>query len=92
MKRIHITISGHVQGVAFRASTREAAISLNLTGWVKNLRDGRVEAVFEGEDGQVEIMRRWCDHGPPLALVTGIYLSDEDYTGEFPEFTILYGR
>jgi len=91
MKRIHIIISGRVQGVAFRAATRETAISLNLTGWVKNLRDGRVEAVFEGEDGQVEIMHRWCDHGPPLARVTGVELTDEDYTGEFREFTVLYG-
>jgi len=91
MKRIHIIISGRVQGVAFRAATREAAIALNLTGWVKNLRDGQVEAVFEGKDAQVEIMRRWCEHGPPLARVTGVDLSDENYTGEFLDFTILYG-
>ncbi|MCX5827917.1 MAG: acylphosphatase [Deltaproteobacteria bacterium] len=92
MKRIHIIISGCVQGVVFRASTREAAITLNLTGWVKNLRDGRVEAVFEGEDGQVEIMHRWCEHGPPLARVTGVDSSEEDYMGEFMEFTILYNK
>jgi acylphosphatase len=91
MKRIHIIISGRVQGVAFRAATREAAIGLNLTGWVKNLRDGRVDAVFEGEDGQVEVMHRWCEHGPPLARVTGVDSSYEDYTGEFRDFTILYG-
>lgn len=91
MKRIHVIIAGRVQGVAFRASTREAAIALNLTGWVKNLRDGQVEAVFEGEEAQVEIMRRWCEHGPPLARVTGVDLRDEDYMGEFGEFKILYG-
>ncbi|MFA6413375.1 MAG: acylphosphatase [Syntrophales bacterium] len=92
MKRIHVIISGRVQGVAFRAATREAAIALNLSGWVKNLPDGRVEAVFEGEDGQVELMRRWCDHGPPLARVTGIAASAEYYAGEFRDFTILYGK
>lgn len=91
MKRVHIIISGRVQGVAFRAATRKSAIALNLTGWVKNLRDGRVEAVFEGEDAQMEVMQRWCEHGPPLARVTGIELSDEEYTGEFREFTVLYG-
>ena len=91
MKRIHVIISGRVQGVAFRAATRETAIALNLTGWVKNLQDGRVEAVFEGDEAQVEIMRRWCKHGPPPARVTGVDLHDEDYTAEFVEFKILYG-
>ncbi|MEI7637035.1 MAG: acylphosphatase [Syntrophus sp. (in: bacteria)] len=88
MKRIHVIISGRVQGVAFRASTRKAAVTLNLAGWVKNLWDGQVEAVFEGEDNHVEIMRRWCEHGPPLARVTGVDSSDEDYTGEFMDFNI----
>ncbi|MCK9197415.1 MAG: acylphosphatase [Syntrophales bacterium] len=92
MKRLHIVISGRVQGIAFRASTRKAAIALNLTGWVKNLQDNRVEAVFEGENDHVESMRRWCEHGPPLARVTGFDLHEEDYTGEFMNFTILYGK
>ena len=88
MKRIHVVISGRVQGVSFRAATRKEAIALNLTGWVKNLRDGRVEAILEGEESQVEVMRRWCEHGPPLARVIGVDLHDEDYTGEFGEFNI----
>lgn len=92
MKRIHIIISGRVQGVAFRASTREEATRLNLTGWVKNLPDGRVEAVFEGEDAQVEAMCRWCKHGPPLARVIGIEPREENYTGEYTDFTIRYGN
>jgi len=92
MKRLHIVIYGRVQGVAFRAATRKTAIVLNLTGWVKNLPNGRVEAVFEGDDGQVEVMHDWCKHGPPLALVTGVDLRDEDYTGEFMDFTIQYGN
>lgn len=89
MKRIHIIISGRVQGVAFRAATREKAISLNLSGWVKNMQDGQVEAVFEGEDGQVEVMHRWCEHGPSLARVTGVNIHDEDFTGKLRNFTIL---
>ncbi|MFA5180373.1 MAG: acylphosphatase [Syntrophales bacterium] len=88
MKRLHIIIAGRVQGVAFRAATREMATALDLTGWVQNLRDGRVEAVFEGEDSQIEIIRRWCAHGPPSARVTGIDLHEEDYTGEFKGFNI----
>jgi acylphosphatase len=88
MKRIHVIISGRVQGVAFRAYTRKEAAILNLTGWVKNLRDGRVEAIFEGEESQVEAMHRWCEHGPPLARVTGVDLHEEDYTGEFMDFNI----
>jgi acylphosphatase len=92
MKRIHIIIAGRVQGVAFRASTQETATILKLTGWVKNLRDGRVEAVFEGEDSQVEVMHRWCEHGPPLARVSGVDVHEEGYTGEFGKFVILYDR
>jgi len=92
MKRIHVIISGRVQGVAFRAATWKTATALNLTGWVKNLRDGRVEAVFEGEDSQVEVLRRWCEHGPPLALVTGVDLQEEEYTGGYKDFAVLYGR
>jgi len=92
MKRLHISISGRVQGVAFRAATREEARALNLTGWVRNLNDGRVEAVLEGEDDKVEVMHRWCEHGPPLARVTGIDATNEYYTGEFRDYTILYGK
>jgi acylphosphatase len=91
MKRIHVIISGRVQGVAFRAATLTTATALNLTGWVQNLQDGRVEAVFEGEDKQIEIMRRWCEHGPPSARVDGADLREEDYTGQFKEFIIRYG-
>jgi len=90
MKRLHIVISGRVQGVAFRAATREKARVLNLTGWVRNLKDGRVEAVLEGEDDKVDLMRHWCEHGPPLAMVTGVDATDEYYAGEFRDFTILY--
>jgi acylphosphatase len=67
--RVHIFVSGQVQGVGYRASTWDMAKLLKLNGWVRNLRDGRVEAVFEGSKAQIEEMIRWCHHGPPAAIV-----------------------
>ncbi len=88
MKRIHVYISGVVQGVFFRAATRRAAADLNLTGWVRNMEDGRVEAVFEGEDGEIEKMLAWCKIGPPAARVEKITTAEEHYTGGFHSFSI----
>ena len=65
MKRVRVIVSGRVQGVFFRAATRMAATNLNLTGWVRNMDDDRVEAVFEGEDSDMEKMIAWCKKGPP---------------------------
>lgn len=65
----HVLISGTVQGVGYRFSTQDMAVLLKLNGWVRNLRDGRVEAVFEGPQGNVEEMIRWCHQGPPAAIV-----------------------
>ncbi|MGZ3580113.1 MAG: acylphosphatase [Syntrophales bacterium] len=90
MKRVHVIISGRVQGVFFRARTREAAVALKLTGWVRNLYDGSVEAVFEGEDKNVESMLEWCRHGPPHARVNNADANEEPYTGEFRDFRITY--
>jgi acylphosphatase len=89
MRRIHLWISGKVQGVAFRHDTRRTALSLNLTGWVKNLPDGRVEAVFEGENDSVDAMRAWCSKGPPLAHVLHVDIQEKSYKGEFSDFRIL---
>ncbi len=90
LKRVHVYISGRVQGVFFRAETQRAALSFNITGWVRNLPDGRVEAVFEGEDGNVDKMLAWSHHGPPAARVQEIIFNKESYTGEFDNFTIKY--
>ena len=90
MKRSHVLISKLVQGVAFRAWTRRTAQALQLTGWVRNTPEGRVEAVFEGEDAQVELMERQCTVGPPLARVRHIDVQKEEYRGEFTDFEILY--
>ena len=88
MKRIHVYISGIVQGVFFRAATRRAAADLNLTGWVRNMDDGRVEAVLEGEESDVEKMIAWCNVGPPSARVTEVTTTEEHYTGGFHDFSI----
>ncbi len=62
----------------------------NLTGWVRNLPDGRVEAVFEGEDTNVDKMLAWCHHGPPAARVQEVIIDVHTYTGEFRNFNITY--
>ena len=69
MKRVHVTITGMVQGVFFRAKTRNEAIGNNVSGWVRNLPDGRVEAVFEGKPEDVDRVVAWCRIGPSLAAV-----------------------
>ncbi len=86
--RAHVYIEGRVQGVFFRASTREEARLLGLRGWVKNCRDGRVEAVFEGESQKVEEVLKWCNKGPAGASVTKVDVSREQPTNEFDTFSI----
>ncbi|HUN55511.1 MAG TPA: acylphosphatase [Smithella sp.] len=90
MKRVCVYISGRVQGVFFRAETQRAATGLNLTGWVRNLADGRVQALFEGEDKNVGKMLEWCRKGPPAARVENVIVTEEPFTGEFNNFTIKY--
>lgn len=76
-RRVHGFISGRVQGVFFRSSMRDKAVELGLTGWVRNLSDGRVEFVVEGAGEDVERLVSWARHGPPRAQVTGFELSEE---------------
>ncbi|NIA10240.1 MAG: acylphosphatase [Nitrospiraceae bacterium] len=82
MKRAHVFISGKVQGVWFRASAKEKAEQLMLSGWARNLPDGRVEAVFEGGDKAVDEMVKWCHRGPPLARVDNVEVKYETPQGE----------
>jgi len=88
--RAHVFISGRVQGVFFRSETRYEANRRNVTGWVRNLPDGRVEAVFEGEKDDVEKLNEFCRKGPPGANVTKVQVSWENHTGEFKNFKIRY--
>jgi acylphosphatase len=86
--RAHVVVSGRVQGVFFRASTRDKANELDLNGWVRNLRDGRVEAVFEGPKDRVELMLKWCEKGPPHADVTNVETSWEKPENDLAGFEI----
>jgi acylphosphatase len=88
--RAHVVIDGRVQGVCYRMDTRGAALERNIAGWVRNLRDGRVEAAFEGEEADVKSMLRWCGTGPALARVAKVTVEWEPYTGEFETFKITY--
>jgi acylphosphatase len=89
--RAHVYISGIVQGVFFRANTKRVADRLGVKGWVRNLIDGRVEAVFEGDKEAVNKIIEWCKTGPPLARVDNVEVHWEPYKGEFEEFSIRYG-
>ena len=90
MKRYHVLISGHVQGVFFRANTCRQARALGLTGWVRNLPDGRVESVFEGNEKQAEEMLAWCNTGTPPARVDRVDANEEKIASGFTGFDILY--
>jgi len=89
--RAHVWVSGRVQGVFFRSETQEAARRRGVKGWVRNLPDGRVEAVFEGEEKAVNELIEFCKRGPPGAVVTSVKVVMENFTGEFKDFFIRYG-
>lgn len=79
--RARVLVSGIVQGVGYRYSTVQQAQALKLNGWVRNLPDGRVEAVFEGERATVEQMLKWCDRGPSAAVVKDVTVEMEKPEG-----------
>ena len=84
--RAHVYVSGYVQGVFFRHSAAARARTRGLTGWVRNLPDGRVEAVIEGEDEAVRVFVDWCRHGPAHATVENVEVEWGFATGEFEGF------
>ena len=88
--RAHLLISGRVQGVFYRATTQREASQRGLTGWVRNLPDGRVEATIEGSSDQVKDLIAWCRKGPAGAQVGEIEVHWEDYRGEFQQFQVTY--
>lgn len=87
-KRVHVWIDGRVQGVFFRAYMRDAAVKEGVTGWVKNLPDGRVEAVMEGDTEAVDKMVAWCHKGSPLSRVDDVVVEEELFKDEFSDFII----
>jgi len=88
--RIHLHISGRVQGVSYRRYAVREARSLGLTGWVRNLPDRRVELVAEGEEAILEELVSRCWKGPSLAIVRGIEVEREPPTGDLDSFSIRY--
>ena len=84
--RAHVFVSGRVQGVFFRQKTKQQADSLGVNGWVRNLPDGGVEAVFEGDEEAVKALVEYCHHGPSYARVTNVNVVWEEYCGEFSDF------
>ena len=88
-ERAHVRISGQVQGVFFRDSTRQKAEELGLAGWVKNTPDGQVEALFEGPSEGVREMVSWCEEGPQHASVENVDTDLEGASGDLEGFEVL---
>ena len=86
--RAHLLLQGRVQGVSFRYYTMQEARSHGLTGWVRNLWDGRVEVLLEGDDDAVKRMIAWCQQGPPSAVVEDVEIAWEEPTAEFSNFRV----
>lgn len=86
--RALVTITGIVQGVAFRHYTAEQAALHQVTGWVRNRADESVEGCFEGEVEDVRALIEWCHRGPRAARVERVQVQEEPYTGEFTGFSV----
>lgn len=87
-KRLHLIIQGKVQGVFFRASTKEKARELGLRGFVRNKQDGTVEVIAEGDKTQLQKLADWCHIGPDHSIVDRVQIDWLPYITEFEEFTI----
>lgn len=89
-QRVRLFVKGKVQGVFFRQALKVKAKQNNVSGWVRNLKDGRVEAVLEGEDMSVSSVVEWCHAGPANARVEDIEIRNEKFKNEFEKFDVLY--
>lgn len=90
LRRVHLFVFGLVQGVFFRSETKAKAEGLGLFGWVRNLADGRVEILAEGEKEKLKKLVEWVKRGPDSARVKGVELEWQEYKGEFSRFEIKY--
>ncbi len=88
--RIHVFISGRVQGVFFRSNTKRVADTLEIKGWVRNLSDGRVEVVAEGEKNRIDDLIKFLKKGDGSARVDNVEIETQEYKGEFKDFSIRY--
>ena len=89
-QRIRVFVKGKVQGVFFRQALKVKAKQNNVFGWVKNLVDGRVEAILEGDEENVNTLVEWCHAGPANARVEDVEIRNEKFTNEFSKFDVLY--
>lgn len=87
--RVHLIISGKVQGVYFRKHTQDISLQNNVYGWVKNLQNGDVECVLEGLKSNIDKVMIWCHQGPPNSRVDNVEIKYEEFTGDFNEFKII---
>ena len=88
--RVNIFISGLVQGVFFRSETKKKAKEFGIFGWVRNLPDGKVEILAEGEEEKLEKLIKWAEEGPDSARVDNLEINRQKYRGEFDDFEIRY--
>ena len=88
--RVRLFVTGKVQGVFFRQSLKVMAKKNDIFGWVKNLKDGRVEAVLEGDEEKVSRLVEWAHGGPANARVEDVEIRNEKYAAEFSKFDVLY--
>jgi len=86
--RAHVIFKGRVQGVFFRSNTQWKARELGIKGWVRNMWDGSVEAIFEGDKEKIEEVVEWCRNEQPYAKVTEVALNWQEYKGEFKDFEV----
>ena len=89
-QRVRVFVKGKVQGVFFRQALKVKAIQNGVLGWVRNLDDGRVEAVLEGNEENVNTLVEWCHGGPANARVEDVDIRNEKYSNEFSKFDVLY--
>jgi acylphosphatase len=89
-QRIRLFVTGRVQGVFFRQSLKVMAKKNNIFGWVKNLKDGRVEAVLEGDEEKISRLVEWAHGGPANAIVEDVEIQNEKFISEFSKFDVLY--
>jgi len=89
-QRVRLFVTGRVQGVFFRQSLKAKSIQNDVFGWVKNLQDGRVECLLEGNEKNISVLVKWAHDGPANAIVENVEVHNEKFDNEFTKFDVLY--